>query len=234
VPLRDVDAVLLDVGGVFLLPSPEVMLPPLAQVGVHPDVATLDRAHYAAAAALDRVYGPDHAGMWDVYRRTYARRCGVPEDRVPEAANALGRAFSGTSWQRLVPGTVPALRALAATGVALGIVSNASGTIAEMLLAARVCQEGEGAGVPVTVIVDSHRVGVEKPDPRIFRIALDRLGVDPGRAVHVGDTLHADVAGAVAAGVRPVHLDPYGDCPQPDNGHVHVRALGELPALLAG
>jgi putative hydrolase of the HAD superfamily len=233
VPFRDVDAVLLDVGGVFLLPSPEVMLPPLSKVGVHPDLATLDRAHYAAAAALDQAYGPDQARMWDIYRRTYARHCAVPEDRVPEAADALGRAFSATSWQRLIPGTVPALRELADTGVALGIVSNASGTIAEMLLAAQVCQEGEGAGVPVTVIVDSHRVGVEKPDPRIFQIALDRLGVEPGRAVHVGDMLHADIAGALAAGVRPVHLDPYGDCPQPDNGHLHVRNLRELPALLS-
>ena len=52
-------------------------------------------------------------------------------------------------------------------------------------------------------------MGVEKPDPAIFRHALDALGVDPARAVHVGDTPAADVAGAIAAGARPVLVDPY-------------------------
>jgi len=84
------------------------------------------------------------------------------------------------------------------------------------------------AGVPVSVIVDSAVVGVAKPDPAIFRIALDALGVLADRSVlHVGDSLRYDVAGAHAAGLQPVHMDPYGFCPAPD-GHPHIRSLAEL------
>ena len=88
----------------------------------------------------------------------------------------------------------------------------------------------DGAGVPVGVIVDSAVVGVAKPDPAIFRIALDALGVPASGAVlYVGDSLRYDVAGALAAGLQPVHFDPYGYCPAPD-GHRHVSSLLGLAA----
>ncbi len=77
-------------------------------------------------------------------------------------------------------------------------------------------------------MVDSAVVGVAKPDPAIFGIALDALGVTRrGTVLHVGDSLRYDVAGALAAGLEPVHLDPHGFCPAPD-GHRHVRTLAEL------
>ena len=81
------------------------------------------------------------------------------------------------------------------------------------------------------VILDSAVVGVAKPDPEIFRLALDALGVPAGGAVwHVGDSLRYDVAGALAAGLQPVHMDPYGFCPAP-GGHPHVRSLAGLAEL---
>ena len=83
------------------------------------------------------------------------------------------------------------------------------------------------------VILDSAVVGVAKPDPEIFRLALDALGVPAGGAVlHVGDSLRYDVAGALAAGLQPVHMDPYGFCSAPD-GHSHVRSLAELAELVS-
>ena len=80
------------------------------------------------------------------------------------------------------------------------------------------------------MVVDSTVVGVAKPDPAIFGIALDALGVPAsasGTVLHVGDSLRYDVAGALAAGLQPVHLDPHGLCPTPA-GHRHVRDLAEL------
>jgi len=75
-------------------------------------------------------------------------------------------------------------------------------------------------------------VGVSKPDPAIFRIALDALSVPPSRTVlHVGDSLRYDVTGALAAGLQPVHLDPHGFCPVRD-AHPHIRALAELAGIL--
>jgi putative hydrolase of the HAD superfamily len=82
------------------------------------------------------------------------------------------------------------------------------------------------------VILDSAVVGVAKPDPGIFRIALDALNVPADVSVlHVGDSLRYDVAGAVAAGLQPVHMDPYGLCPAP-GGHQHITSLTELARAL--
>jgi putative hydrolase of the HAD superfamily len=79
-------------------------------------------------------------------------------------------------------------------------------------------------------------VGVSKPDPAIFAVALEALGIpdaERSTVVHVGDSLRYDVTGAIAAGVRPVHLDPHGYCPAPA-GHEHIRRLDEIVALAAG
>ncbi|HEY6865985.1 MAG TPA: HAD-IA family hydrolase, partial [Candidatus Eisenbacteria bacterium] len=63
----------------------------------------------------------------------------------------------------------------------------------------------------IEFVVDSHEVGIEKPDPAIFRLALDRLGVAAARALFVGDIRSVDEAGARGAGMPFVLLDPLGD-----------------------
>jgi putative hydrolase of the HAD superfamily len=133
-----------------------------------------------------------------------------------------------------------ALRGIAALGVPVGIVSNSTGEVEQALRRLGVCYARTGAGVlpeasgiDVGVVIDSAVVGVSKPDPRIFTLALDALGLpsaDPGTVVHIGDSLRYDVTGALAAGIRPLHLDPHGFCPAPD-GHEHLRRLDDLLAL---
>ena len=83
----------------------------------------------------------------------------------------------------------------------------------------------------VAVIIDSHVVGIEKPDPRIFHLALTEIGVPPERCCFVGDSVHFDVDGARAAGLRPVHVDPYDFCPHDDHGH--VSGLADVVAAFA-
>ena len=100
----------------------------------------------------------------------------------------------GDSWE-LFPDTVPALTALRARGLRLAIVSNFDGRLT------RIC-EGLGIGAYFDAIVMSARVGAAKPDPRIFAVALQRLGVGAAEAVHVGDSLREDVAGARSAGLQ--------------------------------
>jgi putative hydrolase of the HAD superfamily len=230
----EVEAVFLDVGGVFHLPSPEIVGEALRRVGVADpiDADVLDRAHYAGAAAL-KVW-PVHdvgAGVWAAYERAYAIQAGVAEDRLDEAVLELDAAFRRHGiWSRVAPGSLDGLQALAGTGVQLAIVSNSDGTLEGRLRAEGICQVGPGHGVPMTIVIDSDVVGVAKPDPAIFRIALDATGVAPERALHIGDIVGADVDGALAAGVRPLHLDPYGFCD--DDSHPHISALAEVAAAL--
>ena len=67
--------------------------------------------------------------------------------------------------------------------------------------------------------LDSSVYGVSKPDPRVFGPALDAVGVAAGRCAYIGDTVVFDVAGAHAAGLRAIHLDPLGWCDGADHGH---------------
>jgi len=60
-------------------------------------------------------------------------------------------------------------------------------------------------------VFDSHYVGYEKPDIRLFRHALDISDADPERTLHIGDLYHVDVLGAWSAGIHALLLDPFGD-----------------------
>jgi putative hydrolase of the HAD superfamily len=229
----EVEAVFLDVGGVLHLPDHRIIGEALRRAGVDGplDPETLDRAHYAGVAAL--VDWPDvEQGIWTAYQEAYAREAGAPAECIPDAVAELDVAFRADGvWSRLVPGSLDGLRALQRTGVTLAIVSNSDGTLEERLAREGICQVGPGRGVPMSIVIDSAAVGVAKPDPAIFTIALEASGVPPEKVVHIGDTVGADVDGALAAGVRPVHLDPYGFCT--DDSHPHVPDLATVAAALA-
>ena len=220
-----VDAVLLDAGGVLLLPSPEGMRRAVAPFGAEPDDAACFRAHYASTNALDDLEVVD----WRAVDRVLARALGVPEEHLDEAAVAIGGVYLSEAWVP-VPGAAEALRAFQASGYRLAVVSNALGTMEAQLAGHEICSTAGGAAAEVSIVVDSAVVGVEKPDPRIFGFALDALRVPPDRCIYVGDTTYFDVAGAAAAGLLPVHLDPFGDCPHA--AHLHARGLDELLEVL--
>jgi putative hydrolase of the HAD superfamily len=228
--VSSIEAVLLDAGGVLMLPSHEPVLAALAAVGVAIDAARLDRAHYAGMRALDEA--PPEFFEWRPYLEAYVRVLGVAAARREAAIAALGARFddSATLWRRAIPGAREALHALLASGVRLGVVSNAEGTCEARLAELAVCQVGPGPGAPVEVVVDSHHVGVEKPDPAIFGFALRAMDLDPARCLYVGDSLRFDVAGARAAGLRPVLVTP--EPAAREGAFARVRSVAELLDLL--
>ena len=237
------EVVFVDVGGVFHLPRLERVSAALGELGYDSiDVPRLYRAHHSAIAELDRRPGvvedlqrneAPPAVIFAAYDRGLARALGVADDLLDAATVALSDIFAETgAWGTLIPGSLEGLRALAATGARLAIVSNSDGTVEERLRREGVVQVGEGPGVPVEIIVDSAAVGFQKPDPRIFNVALEAMAVDSDRAFHVGDSVAMDVHGALAAGVTPIHLDPFGDCPGGPS-HEHARTLSELAELLS-
>lgn len=204
------DAVLFDAGGVLVVPDPAVLAPTLAYYGGSLDHALHVRAHYAAMAAKSRAgVGEDD---WSHYNSEYVRCVGVHEADVSAAAAVLARTRHAHLWRHPVPGAADALSALSQAGVPIGVVSNASGQIEEILLRSGLCQVGEGPHAPMRCIVDSHLVGVAKPDPRIFDHALPHFGgIERSRIVYVGDSVTMDVGGATAAGLVPFLVDPHDD-----------------------
>src|SRR5437870_636138 len=163
-------AVLLDVGGVFLLPEHHRILGAFSRAECAPSAELLDRAHYFAARRFttDLDVEGDWAGCWKRYLETYVDACEIDELDRPEAHRHLDSEFADAAlWLRVIPGCRDGLRALADTGVRLGIVSNADGVMGERLRELELLQVGPGLGVEVDCIIDSGAVGVMKPDPRI-------------------------------------------------------------------
>ena len=213
--LPNFDAILFDAGGIFLLPDPTVLGPLLAYHGGDASVAAHRRAHYAGMAAKSAA--GSNEGFWHDYNLAYVQAVGVDENEVELAATVLEHTRNAYTWRWPIPESVETLAALHAADVPIGVVSNASGQIEEVLARSGVCQVGEGPHTPVRVIIDSHHVGVAKPDPAIFDFALVHFpGIDRHRIAYVGDSATMDVGGARAAGLHPILLDPHDDHPDAD------------------
>lgn len=118
------------------------------------------------------------------------------------------------------PDAAPCLERLKSAGFRLAVVSNWDRTLHQALRYSQLDGYFEFA-------LASLEEGTEKPNPRIFEVALARLGLSPEEAVHVGDHLVDDIEGARNAGIRPIHLDRSG----PTEGS--MTTLAELPVLLA-
>jgi HAD superfamily hydrolase (TIGR01549 family) len=140
---------------------------------------------------------------------------------VPGLDHATGREVMLGSLEFVAFGDVlPALSALA--GHRRVVVSNWDCSLADWL-------RGAGLLEHVDAVVTSAEVGVAKPARAIFEHALELAGAQPADAVHVGDSLENDVAGALAAGIRPVLVARDGFAPA---GVETIRSLTELPSLL--
>jgi putative hydrolase of the HAD superfamily len=227
------DAVILDVGGVLLVPHFESVGKAFEPWGIAFDADAAERAHYYGIQALDAAPEDEDAAR-HAYLIGYADAVGVPPGDRHQVLERMRQAWSRPNldvWAQRVRGSVEGMRALSKSGVKLGIVSNADGTIEDQLKRGEICQVGEGLGVPVLAIIDSTVVGVSKPAVEIFRHALDPIDVAPEQAMYVGDTVRYDVRGARAAGLVPVHFDPYQLCARRED-HAHVARLGDVTELV--
>lgn len=225
------EAVLIDVGGVFLLPTHHRVVAAFDRAGCAVSSDILDRAHYVAATAftteLDAL--DDWVACWRLYLDAYVEACGVdPAVARDEIHRHLDSEFADAAlWMEPVAGSKQGVAALAETGVKLGIVSNADGVMGERLRQLEIVQVGPGVGVEVGCVIDSGAVGFLKPDPRIFQLALDALEVgDAAGAWYVGDIPGIDMVGAQRAGMRAICMDPLGL--HRDAGYDRVGSLAEV------
>lgn len=228
-------AVLLDVGGIFLLPDHDRVLGALsrADCSSSPTADLLDSAHYVAASGFttDLDVETDWTGCWRGYLDRYIEACGVSLGDREEVHLHLDSEFADAAlWMHVIPDSRDGLQAIADTGVRLGIVSNADGVMASRLDELEILQVGPGMGVPVDCVIDSGAVGVMKPDVRIFRLALEAMAIDADEAWYIGDMPAIDIVGARRAGVRPFIMDPLGL--HRDADYEGVPSLAELAARI--
>ena len=227
-----IEGLLLDLGGVFLIPHGSLVTETLADAGLPIGPADFEQAHYAGIRAVDQGLGEGEGTF--TYLGGYVRALGIQPEGRSQAIRALATLWETPSvnlWRQTIPDSIIGLRRLAAHGVPLGFVSNSDGTAEEQLRRHRIGQVGPGEGVEVAIITDSAVVGLAKPDPRVFDSAMIALGVVPERIAYVGDSVRYDVFGSEAAGMVPVHFDPHRTC-QSGHNHRHIEAIVDLQDIL--
>ncbi len=227
--------VFLDVGDTLLRAHPSwaaVYLRVLAAHGVHVDEAEL-------RAALDRVFrtpDPSMEGPFEASEASSFQRLVAFDSRVlaelghppqPEAFfRSLEAEFAQTSSWHVFPDVPPALDALRDAGLRLAVISNWSWALPELLHTLELVGHFEA-------IITSARIGYEKPHRGIFDHALEVMGVTPGEAVHVGDSVRADVGGATGVGIAPVLIvrrpQEHSHAPGGEHG---APVIGDLNGLL--
>lgn len=230
-------AIVLDIGGVLLVPDPEVVRPALEDVEVAHDPEALPMAHYAGVAALDaEPTAWSGADAPSPYLDGFLTGAGVAARDLPRARTAVAAVLRRSSlevWRHETPWARDGLAHLEASGLPAAVVSNADGTVEEQLRLHGFAQVGDGPGVEMAAIVDSTVVGVAKPDPAVFGPALSALDLPAERCAYIGDTVLFDVVGARAARLAPIHLDPFATCQLGDHPHATTLATAIDVALEA-
>lgn len=166
----------------------------LAERGIAASPAQLERGAPAAWRRYDELNTAGIGHPWKQLMTTLLAGAGVAD--ADELARWLWDEQPRKNlWRKPIVPMIELAQELAARGVAVGVLSNSEGGLADLF-------EEIGLARHFAAIIDSGKLGIEKPDPRIFAYALDRLGGTAERAVHIGDSWTADILGALGAGWR--------------------------------
>jgi HAD superfamily hydrolase (TIGR01509 family) len=226
-PLR---TVLFDVGNTLTYVDLDRVGGILARRGLQRDLTRLRAAEGRARAAMYSAHRESpharDAGRWGLYVNAFFAELGLADPALRrELGDELIRIDRRENlWCQVPPEVAPLLGELRRRGFRLGVVSNSDGRVERLLRDVGLVEQFQ-------VIVDSSVVGVEKPDPRIFTIALERLAEEPERAAYVGDFPDVDVVGARAAGLVAILLDPFG-LGETDGADCVIHRLDDLARVL--
>ena len=196
--------------------------------GAEVDPSAARNATVAAWQAYGAAKSLGHARAWQAMMLELLRAGGVrPRHALnePEYAEKIAQMLWDAQpiqnlWRKPIAGMFELVRELASRQIPVGIISNSEGRLAELV-------EELGESAPFQVIVDSGRVGIDKPDRRIFEHAARALGTPLAELVHVGDAWEADVIGALDAGAQAIWFAPSDERALPA-GVVACRTAAEL------
>jgi len=161
---------------------------------------------------------------WHQLMRTLLTGAGIAE---PDALVEWLYAQQATHnlWRKPIPHMIELVRELRTRGVVTAALSNSEGHLADLL-------QEIGLAELFDAIIDSGRIGIAKPDPRIFTLTLEELDVKPDVVVHVGDSWAADVEGALAAGWHAIWYHSRASRAQGDDRVPIARNAEETRAAL--
>jgi putative hydrolase of the HAD superfamily len=230
-PIR---AILFDAGNTLVYPRLDLRAHDLAGQGYPARIENFHAAEREAKKKLDEWLWPqirkgeiprtiDHY-YWVEYLASLMKEIGAPQAEHQRLIRIVADGFRDIrTWSVVMPETPGYLATLKGRGYFLGVISNSVGTIEDQL-------RSVGLRDYFQAVFDSAIVGVEKPHPEIFQLALAKATVSASEALFVGDTHATDVGGAQHAGLRGVLIDrveayPGAEC-------LRIKSLPELDALL--
>ena len=223
-PLR---AVFFDAGNTLVQMNYGAIAEELGRLGTRVAPADVQRAEWRARVRLDdELFGrtgpasTETRSSADRYVRHLLEELGVRDETTIARATEFRHAYNPPIgiFNVVDPQAREALELVRRAGLRAGVISNSNGSV-------RASLQALGLAPYLDFVLDSGEVGFEKPDPRIFELALARAGIAAAEAVHVGDLYSIDVRGARAGGLHAVLLDP--------GGHWGVRDCPRVPDLLS-
>jgi putative hydrolase of the HAD superfamily len=219
-------AVFFDAGETLLAPHPshhELFALVLSEHGHEVAPETVQGVFVGMAPTFVAVMDRMAVKQWSVSReaslefwgRIYGEaldRLGVP-DPDSRIFDSLYERFTRYDSYRLFPECIPTLRAVKDAGLVVGLISNFEEWLEGMLIEMEIAHLFD-------IIVISGKEGIEKPDPAIFQLALERSGIAPQHAIYVGDHPKLDVEAAQAVGMDAVLIDRKGHHPNFDGDRI--------------
>lgn len=236
-----ITTVFFDVGNTLLtpaVPESEVLVAAVASLGATVDAELVRQSIPRMYQYYEQMYEADNS-IWasedratSIWLTMYEYLCnliGIPQ-LAPEVAR-LGyeRFLDPRSWKPF-DDVMPTLEALRARGIRMGLISNWDSSLENIV-------NGVGLGAYFDVLISSSVVGLHKPQPEIFLLALEEAGATAHETLHVGDHLQADIGGAAAVGIAPVLIDRndrHGDVEGGSYARVRdLREIANLPSFCA-
>jgi putative hydrolase of the HAD superfamily len=221
---RPVHTIFFDAGNTLLRMNYEALAEQVSRHALPATPAQVREAEWRARVRLDATLGPgvstESGSVPGRYLRYLLEELGVTDEAPVRAIAEWRRRYNLPVglWHQADPEAELALSLLADRGVRAAVISNSNGSVRSIL-------RDLGLTRYLDFVLDSAEVGVEKPDPRIFQIALEQAGAAASAALYVGDLYSIDVVGARTAGLSAVLLDP--------GGHWGERDCPRAPGLLA-
>jgi FMN phosphatase YigB (HAD superfamily) len=208
---RRLRAIFFDAGNTLVRMNYAAIAAKLAALGHTVTPETVQQAEWRARVRVDDDIfarpgtSTESAAARASYLELLLEELGLADDATVGAITAWRRHYNAPVgiFDVVDPEGEGAVTLARAGGLQVGVISNSNGTVRALL-------GSLGLGRHLDFVIDSFEVGVEKPDPRIFALALERAGIEPGEALYIGDLYSVDVCGARGAGIDGILLDPGG------------------------